>query len=63
MQQRVSVANAPECVYFVRKAGKLVTGVAKPSDFKTVAEYRADPAWREVTRSEYLTARAAIALC
>ena len=62
MQQR-RVREAPEPVYFVRKHGKTVTGVAKPSDARTVAEYRADPAWVEVKRDEYLTARSIIALC
>lgn len=65
MQQRARTraAQALAYVYFVRKGVKQVTGVARVDDPKTVAEYRNDPMWKQVTREEYLSARASIAFC
>lgn len=48
-----------EAVYFVRKRGRWVTGVARvlEDDRKLLDSYRNASDWREVSRETYLRAR------
>lgn len=67
MQQRVKTpvraAQALAYVYFVSKVGSHVTGVARVNDPKTVELYRTDPAWSEVSRDSYRSARFLLTGC
>ena len=63
MQQRARAALALDYVYFVRRVGNHVAGVARVNDPRTVEEYRKDTAWAEVSRGEYLQARSVLEMC